>query len=67
MDALELNFNDYKTVGETARILGVSTQTVRKWVDNGKIEAVIHPFNGYRLINKKDIESILWKIQKTKK
>jgi molybdopterin-binding protein len=41
--------SDY-SVGETAGLLGVSTDTVRRWIDNGSLEAT-RTVNGRRRID----------------
>jgi DNA (cytosine-5)-methyltransferase 1 len=38
--------------------LSVSKQTVRNWDESGKLKAVRHPINGYRVYNERDILSL---------
>ncbi len=38
----------YLTVSETARSLGVSVDTIRKWADKDTLPSRHHPTNGYR-------------------
>lgn len=54
-----INLADYLRVGEAARLVGVSRATLRNWDKAGKLRAVRHPMNGYRLYRRKDLESIL--------
>lgn len=39
------------TISETAKILGISTQTLRRWDKNGKFPSSRHPINNYRVYN----------------
>ena len=57
------NLNEYLTVGEAAKFLGVSTNTLRNWDRAGKVKAVRHPVNGYRLYLREDLDQILRKAQ----
>ena len=50
---------DYLTVGEAARVLGVSPSTLRRWDRAGRVAAVRHPVNGYRLYRREALESLL--------
>jgi MerR family transcriptional regulator, copper efflux regulator len=50
---------DYLTVKEAAEILGVSPSTLRNWDRAGKVKAIRHPVNRYRLYRKADLESML--------
>jgi len=53
---------DYLTIKEAAKILGVSTITLRRWDKKGKLKASRHPFNNYRLYNRKQIKKLYKKI-----
>ena len=53
------NFSEYRTVGEAATFLGVSTATLRNWDRNGKLKPRRHPQNGYRIYLHEDLEAIL--------
>src|SRR4051812_19850130 len=53
------NFAEYRTVGEAAEFLGVSTATLRNWDRTGKLKPRRHPQNGYRIYLHDDLEGIL--------
>jgi DNA-binding transcriptional MerR regulator len=50
------------TVGNAAKILGVTTTTLRNWDKNGKLKSFRNPINRYRLYDKKEIERLLIQI-----
>lgn len=50
-------------VSEAAERLGVVVQTVRNWIAAGKLRAKRHPVNQYRLILKRDIETLAKEIR----
>lgn len=52
-------FNNYLTVMEAARFLGVSKETLRRWDKAGKFTARRHPVTRYRLYLKKELENLL--------
>jgi excisionase family DNA binding protein len=54
---------EHVTVGQAARVLGVSKNTLRNWDRAGKLKAHRHPINGYRLYRKKDLEALLKEIR----
>ena len=45
------------SIGETAKILGVSVKTVRRWADSGKVKSVRSP-SGHRRFNLQDIQEL---------
>ena len=51
--------HEYVKIAEAAQILGVSQNTLRKWVDEGQIAASVNPANGYRLFRREDLERFL--------
>jgi excisionase family DNA binding protein len=52
-------FDGYLTVAEAASVLGVSPSTLRNWDRRGKLIAVRHPINGYRLYERESLERLL--------
>ena len=54
--------SDYMRVAEAADYLGVSPNTLRNWVSAGKIDAVRHPVNDYRLFKRQDLDALLKKV-----
>lgn len=56
------SLGDYMTVGKAARFLGVSSATLRNWDRAGKLRAVRHPVNGYRLYDRVQLESLLQRL-----
>jgi len=57
------NLKAYVTVKEAARILGVHPATLRNWDLTGKLKAVRHPVNGYRLYLEEELKHILEEIE----
>ena len=53
---------EYALVSEAAEILGVSTQTLRRWDDAGKLKSMRHSVNNYRYYKRKDIKDLKKKI-----
>ncbi|MCD4823735.1 MAG: helix-turn-helix domain-containing protein [Phycisphaerae bacterium] len=51
--------NSFLRVGGAAEYLGVSASTLRNWDRAGKLAAVRHPVNGYRLYCLKDLQELL--------
>lgn len=54
------------TIKEAAKILGVSTLTLRNWDNNGRFPAARHPISNYRVYMIKDLEDLLISIQLSK-
>lgn len=46
-------------IGEAARLLGVTTKTLRNWDQAGKLVPLRHPVTGYRHYQKGDLDKIL--------
>ncbi len=53
----------YITINEAAKILGVSTLTLRNWDKNGKLRALRHPMNNYRVYKMEDLEALMGEIK----
>ncbi len=51
--------SDYLRISEAAQHLGVSPNTLRNWVNTGKVAAIRHPVNDYRLFKRKDLDALL--------
>ncbi|MCC6148840.1 MAG: helix-turn-helix domain-containing protein [Planctomycetes bacterium] len=51
------------TVSQAAVFMGVSSNTIRNWDRSGKLKAVRHPMNKYRLYNRKQLEAVLRKLR----
>jgi len=58
------NLNDYLTISEASKFLGVTTTTLRNWDKLGKIPTYRNPINKYRLYKKSDLEKILNRIKR---
>ena len=54
---------DFLRISEAAEYLGVSPNTLRNWENAGKVGAVRHPVNGYRLFQRKDLDALLKQVQ----
>ncbi len=57
--------SDFLRVSEAASYLGICPNTLRNWVDTGKIISVRHPVNDYRLFKRQDLDAILKKLTTT--
>jgi DNA (cytosine-5)-methyltransferase 1 len=53
------NLRAYLTVAQAAHVLGVSTSTLRNWDRQGKLCALRHPINTYRLYRRADLDRLL--------
>lgn len=51
--------SDYIRISDAAEYLGVSPNTLRNWVNAGKIAAIRHPVNDYRLFKTEDLDALL--------
>jgi DNA (cytosine-5)-methyltransferase 1 len=52
-------FRDFLTIKEAASFLGVTASTLRNWDRKGKVIAVRHPVNRYRLYRRSDLEKLV--------
>ena len=52
--------SEYVSVGKASKILGVCIQTVRKWVDEGKLKSFITPTK-HRRVSLEDIKRLMVK------
>ena len=46
-------------VGEAAKFLSVSNETLRNWDKSGRLVATRHPVTGYRYYRQQDLEAFL--------
>jgi len=53
----------YIKISEAAEIIGVSSETLRRWDKSGKFESVRHPINNYRVYPKSGVLSLVNEIQ----
>ena len=51
--------SDYFRISDAAAYLGVSPNTLRNWVNAGKVAAIRHPVNDYRLFKREDLDVLL--------
>jgi excisionase family DNA binding protein len=58
---------DYLRISEAAEYLGVSPNTLRNWVNAGKVAVIRHPVNDYRLFRQKDLDALLKLAAKARK
>ena len=56
------NLKEYVTIKEAAEILGVSSITLRRWDEAGKLKAYRNPANNYRLYRKSELNLFLRRI-----
>lgn len=56
----------YLTIKEAARLIGVTPLTLRNWDKKGKLAAIRHPINNYRVYDLSDLENFLGKIEARK-
>ena len=62
MELIMTNFKGYIKVKEAADLLGVTVMTLHRWDAKGKLKALRHPINRYRLYTKKQLEKLLKKL-----
>lgn len=53
------SLENHLRVGEAATLLGVTTKTLRNWDRLGKLKALRHPINGYRIYTREHLESLM--------
>lgn len=53
---------DYLRISEAAEYLGVSPNTLRNWVNAGKLVAIRHPVNDYRLFKRESLDVLLKRV-----
>ena len=55
--------NDFVTIAEACKQLGVAPNTLRSWGAHGKIQEYRHPLNNYRLYRLEDLTSLVQILQ----
>lgn len=55
--------NPYITIKQASVILGVSPLTLRNWDKNGRLKALRHPMNNYRVYRIEDLEKVIQEIE----
>lgn len=53
----------YINVGEAAKLIGVSSETLRRWDKSGKFESVRHPINNYRVYPEGNVMLLVEELQ----
>ncbi len=53
----------YITIKQASSILDVSPLTLRNWDKNGKLKALRHPMNNYRVYKIEDLEKVIQEIE----
>ncbi len=51
--------DNFLTIKEAAKMLGVSTLTLRNWDKSGKFTASRHPINNYRVYKRDEVEMLI--------
>ncbi len=57
----------YLTIKEVAKVLGITTLTLRNWDKAGKLKAYRNPINNYRVYKPEEIELFLRKLESSRK
>ncbi|MFH1657060.1 MAG: MerR family DNA-binding transcriptional regulator [bacterium] len=57
----------YLTIKEVAKLLGVTTLTLRNWDNSGKLKAYRNPLNNYRVYKPEEIEIFTRRIESKRK
>ncbi len=58
-NAVQAVENQFVTIAEASRLLGVAPNTLRSWGALGKIQEYRHPLNNYRLYRLDDLASLV--------
>lgn len=59
-----INESKIVTIKQASKMLGVTPLTLRNWDNKGKLKALRHPINNYRVYKRDDIEKLLEEIGK---
>jgi len=49
----------YLTISQVAELIGVNSQTIRRWDKTGKFASTRHPINNYRVYPREQVEKLL--------
>jgi len=50
--------SEYLSISEAAKLLKKSTKTLRRWDEEGKLNAVREPISNYRVYRREDVEML---------
>jgi DNA-binding transcriptional MerR regulator len=62
-----VNIDEYMTIAQAGKLLGVTTNTLRNWEKMGKIKSIRHPMNNRRTFKRMDIYAVLEHMDKLTK
>ena len=62
---MQKRLDEYLTIKRAAEQLGVAPDTLRNWDRSGKLRAVRHPLNRYRLYRQEDLSALLDRAEKS--
>ena len=51
--------DNFLTIKQAAKMLGVSALTLRNWNKSGKVTASRHPINNYRVYKKDEVDMLI--------
>jgi len=57
--------DEFVTIKQAARFLGISANTLRNWHRDAKIPVYRNPVSNYRLFKKADLEELLRQIEQS--
>jgi len=60
-----VRLDEFVTVKQAAKLLGVSVNTLRNWHRDQKIPVYRNPISNYRLFKKADLEELLGQIEQS--
>jgi len=57
-----MQLDEFMRIAEAAAFLGTSPDSLRRWDRKGKLRAIRHPVNRYRLYRRDDLQRLLWQL-----
>jgi site-specific DNA-methyltransferase (adenine-specific) len=54
---------NYLSVSQAAELLKISSETLRRWDNNGKFKSIRHPINNYRVYSKEQVLNLIQEMQ----